>query len=138
MKHSIDTENFLLALLFSYNWDDSELDEGDCSICDLPETFKNQVDAFICGFDDHLEDESLKNDKLESAIESANNCERSYGGSVFWSLSGCGVGFWDESEDWGDIMQKELEKYAGGKYKFEDFMLWRDEEGSLWVDGITF
>jgi hypothetical protein len=126
-----DTENFLIALLWSYSWDCSELDEGDYTIYSFPTEFVARVEHFLRGFDTYLERYTTPMD-----IDAANNCARSFGGNVFFSLSGHGAGFWDESEPWGERLQKHLEAYAGNRYIFEGVDLFLDNSGALQIEGV--
>jgi hypothetical protein len=49
-----------------------------------------------------------------------DDCSRSFGGNVFFSLSGHGCGFWDKRDsELGDTLHRWLVEYSGGKYRFE-------------------
>ena len=141
-----DRDNFLIASLFGFNWEDSGLDKGDFSIHDIDDGFKDDVEAFILGFDNFLElaDKESKGEEIREAIDAANGCVRSFGGSIYFSLSGHGVGFWDESEPWGDLIQELLETYAkenyerGGEGFFEEIDFFKGEDGMLRVQGVDF
>jgi len=74
------------------------------------------VETFIDGFNTHLETSGFDMDRLEYLT-------RSFGGNVYFSLSGHGCGFFDEYADpertLGDELQALLVSYAG-QYRFEE------------------
>lgn len=113
-----DTMDFLEAMLFGYNWEDSELNEEDITVFDIDVKFVEYIDAFIEGFYEFLSERDVE----------FPDSERSFGGNIYWSLSGHGAGFWDSSET--EYMQEWLEGYAGHKYKFEQVGLWHVYEGT--------
>jgi len=102
-----DTRDFLAALTFSAGEDSSILD---ASPDDFAAPFVDAVENFISAFRVYLD---------EKGIEPFGDCPRSFGGNVFFSISGHGVGFWDEGDDLADANQAALESFAG-KYRFED------------------
>jgi len=72
--------------------------------------------GFISGFRAFLEKGGFDMERLD-----AISC--SFGGNVYFSLSGHGCGFFDEyppdDREIGDELQALLEKYAGTRYQFE-------------------
>lgn len=129
-----DTSDFLEALLFvadSPDHDERPL-EG-ASIHQFSPEFVSGVDSFIDGFRSYLEAKGFDMDRLDSL-------ERSFGGNVFFSLSGHGVGFFDESGNYpdgdselGDELQSHLDAYSGNHHRFEglDGMLDVSEDGVI-------
>ena len=115
------TENFLEAVLWSYPWEDSELEEGNFTIHDVDSDFVQIVESFINGFIRFLESREIE------IVE----FERSFGGNCYFSISGHGVGFWDSPET--KHFQDLIESYAGNKYKWEGINFW-EENGILKVD----
>lgn len=101
-----DTRDFLAALTFSAGAFSPILD---ASPDDFSAPFVDAVENFITAFRAYLD---------EKGIELFDDCPRSFGGNVFFSISGHGVGFWDEGEDVADAIQAALESFAG-KYHFE-------------------
>ena len=115
-------QNFLAALGFSAGEDSPILD---ASIFDYDDKLVEAVSAFISGFRDYLE---------SKGIEPLDDSPRSFGGNVFFSLSGHGVGFWDEGTEQGDANQAALEAYAGGRHRFEglaDDLDFEDDGGEI-------
>lgn len=79
--------------------------------------FTAALGAFLDGFRDFIAE---KNGSRDEEID-PDSCACSFGGNVFFSLSGHGCGFWDESDsELGDTLQAWLEEYSGGKYRFEE------------------
>jgi hypothetical protein len=78
------------------------------------------VRQFCQGFREYLE--TLPDDLFPVNWE--NYLERSFGGSVFFTLSGHGCSFRDEYSDpdrtLGDTLAKALHTYAGDRYRFEE------------------
>jgi hypothetical protein len=105
---SPDASDFLAALSFSAGEDNPI---QDCSIFDFHPDLVSAVENFCQGFREYLETLDLNPDDIQDS--------RSFGGNVYFSLSGHGCGFWDDSGPWGDVFQAALENYAGGKYRFE-------------------
>ena len=100
-----DTRDFLTALTFSAGEDSPILD---ASPDDFAAPFVDAVENFILAFRACLD---------EKGIEPFDDCPRSFGGNVFFSISGHGVGFWDEGKTLADENQAALESFAG-KYRF--------------------
>lgn len=114
----IDTFDFLTALTFSAGEDSPILDAPPCDF--HPDTVA-AISGFVSAFRERCGSLSLDPDSLE----------RSFGGNVYFSLSGHGVGFWDDSGPWGDVFQAALESFAGSKYRFEPL----SEELNYWTRG---
>ena len=81
------TLNFLESLLFNAEGGDNP-HLNDKTVYDFTPAFINAAEKFIDGFRAHLEQTGFPVGKLL-------NAERSFGGNVYWSLSGAGVGFFD-------------------------------------------
>ena len=116
MKPSQYTRDFLEALLFiADNPDEDERPLEGKTIFDFSPEFINAVDAFVYGFQRFLADQ------YPELHERIDDCQRSFGGNVFFTLSGHGCGFFDERDsELGDALQSALVEYSGGdKYRFE-------------------
>lgn len=111
MKMTKDCENFLEALLFALPEDEPQ-EVREATIYDFSPEFIAGAESFISGF------REFANEKNPEALEAADNCPRSFGGNVYFSLSGHGVGFWDDDET--EAMQPLLEEYSGSKYRLEE------------------
>lgn len=111
MKTKTATNDFLSALLFV-----SENAQHK-SISDFTLQFQKYVEGFIDGFIKFLQSKSFDMERL-------NDLERSFGGNIYFSLSGHGCGFFDEYGDKEKTLGKELqaliEEYSGNKYRFEE------------------
>jgi hypothetical protein len=119
-KPSETAADFLEALLFAQppNEDGEYIMDGKTAY-DFSPAFVEGVESFIAGFLDYTAEKDLD-------IPEAG---RSFGGNVFFSLSGLGCGFWDDSET--EHLQEHLEAYSGNKYRFEQIDLMEDENGKL-------
>ena len=118
-----DVAHFLETLLFCGVSDDTpELKEK--TICDFSPEFVAGAESFIDGFRAFLESRGFDFDRLD-------NLERSFGGNCYASLSGHGIGFWDESDPVGDELQALIREYSGSRYRFEQISLSEDENGKL-------
>lgn len=91
----------------------------DFTIFDFSPAFTAAVESFVDEFRAFLEARDVE----------IPESPRSFGGNVYFSLSGHGVGFWDSSET--EHLQPLLEEFAGGKYRFEEIDLSEDETGNL-------
>ncbi len=115
-KLSRDVSDFLEALLFGT----SAGGMPDHSIHEFHPEFIAAADAFLSGFRAFLSDMRDAAEDPDLLDEDAPG--RSYGGNVYFSLSGHGCGFWDDRDsERGEALQSALETYAGGdKYRFEE------------------
>lgn len=111
-----DTKDFLETLLFvAEETDEEERDFSCSSIYGFSPEFIAGVDFFIAGFREHL-----SNQENELAAR-ADECERSFGGNVFFTLSGHGCGFRDDRDmELGDYLADQLRAYSGNHYRFEE------------------
>lgn len=115
-----DTADFLEAILFAYHENENGENEMDGkSVYDFSPAFIVNAEQFTEGFRDYL---TLREIEI---FES----DRSFGGNVYFSLSGHGVGFWDSRDT--EHLQAHLESYSGRKYRFEEIYLCEDEKGRL-------
>ena len=117
-----DCRDFLETLLWALP-EDEEQEIREATIYDFSPEFVAGVESFISGFRD------FANTRNPEALEMADSGPRSFGGNVYFSLSGHGVGFWDDKET--EAMQPLLEEYSGSKYRFEDVSLSFREDGKL-------
>ena len=115
-----ETENFLAALLFTQpENEEGEIEFADKSVHDFSPAFIAAVDQFIAGFESYLSEREIEIPEIE----------RSFGGNVYFSLTGHGVGFWDDGET--AHLQGHLEAYSGNKYRFEHIDIYEHENGEL-------
>jgi hypothetical protein len=119
-KPSETAADFLDALLFAY----PPNEEGDYTmdgktVYDFSPAFVEGVESFIAGFLDYTAEKYV--DIPETG--------RSFGGNIYFSLSGHGCGFWDDSKT--KHLQEHLETYSGKEYRFEDIDLKEDANGKL-------
>jgi len=122
MKIPKDTADFLEALLFTIPEDEPE-EISEASIYDFSPEFIEAASSFIFAFRD------FANERNPDALEAADNSPRSFGGNVYFSLSGHGCGFWDSPET--EPMQAMLEEFSGQHYRFEEMPLSFREDGKL-------
>lgn len=129
MKPSTDAQDFLETLLFICE----QPDEPDCplkgkTVFDFSDPLVAAVESFIDGFRAFLEKKGFNMDRLD-------DLQRSFGGNVFASLSGAGIGFFDEygdeSKTLGDELQALIREYSGNHYRFEQVDLSEDDDGKL-------
>jgi hypothetical protein len=117
---SRDARDFLEAVIFAYPEDESGANPlSERSAYDFSSDFVSAVESFISGFRSFLDERGVE----------IPDCDRSFGGNVYFSLSGHGCGFWDSNET--EHIQPLLEKYAGSRYAFEQLDLCDDENGHL-------
>lgn len=122
MKISKDTADFLTALLFALpEYEPEEIREA--SIYDFSPEFIEAASGFISDFRD------FANERNSEALEAADNSPRSFGGNVYFSLSGHGCGFWDSPET--EPMQAILEEFSGRHYRFEEMPLAFRADGKI-------
>lgn len=96
-----DTFNFLEALTFA------AVDESpilDASPHDFHPDVVSAVGRFCTAFRGYC---------LKMGLPDPNTLERSFGGNVYFSLSGHGCGFWDDSGPWGDVLHAALVRFSG-------------------------
>lgn len=105
-----DTSDFLTSLLFTSDGFERKNPK------DFTLEFQEYVDEFIVGFEKFLEFKGFEKNRLK-------DLQKSFGGNVYFSLSGHGCGFFDEYGDvektLGDDLQSLLEEYSGDKHRFE-------------------
>jgi len=119
-KPSETAADFLEALLFAYPPnEEGEYTMDGKTVYDFSPAFIEGVESFIAGFLDYTAEKDID-------IPEAG---RSFGGNVYFSLSGHGCGFWDDSET--KHLQEHLEAYSGNKYRFEQIDLMEDANGKL-------
>ncbi len=112
VKLSTDAESFLETLLWVAVRDTRETDHiKNWTVHEFHPEFVAALETFLSGFRKSLA-------KLPPGLDPDECCNRSFGGNVFFSLSGHGVGFWDEREN-GDELQAALEAYSGNRHRFE-------------------
>lgn len=111
------TQDFLASLLFV-----SDRLEGR-TVFDFHPDFVSAVDLFIAKFQTYL----VKRDFDPSRL---HDLQRSFGGNVFFSLSGHGCGFWDELDPVGKELDEHLKAFAG-PYRFEQLDLSTHRGGKI-------
>ena len=89
------------------------------TIHDFSPAFVAGVESFLSGFREFCEWRGVE----------IPDTERSFGGNVYFSLSGHGVGFRDDSET--KHLQAELVEFSGDKYRFEGLDVSDNEDGEL-------
>ena len=120
MKTNTDTADFCEALLFAFpEHDNGENEIEGKTIFDFSAAFETAIDSFISGFREYLSDSDIE----------IPDSHRSFGGNVFYGLSGHGCGFWDSSDT--EHLQAHLEAYSGNKYRLEHMDICEDESGKL-------
>jgi hypothetical protein len=121
-----DTENFLETLLWVADDPGGETRpfEGMTIHQFAPEMITG-AEAFCAGFRAHLE-------KTGFDMASFDRLERSFGGNCYFSLSGHGVGFFDECDDALSDLQDVIQTWAGHR-RFEELanMLEVNESGKI-------
>lgn len=117
---SRDACDFLEAVIFAFPEDESGANPlNGRTVCDFSPDFISAVESFISGFRSFLDERGVE----------IPDYDRSFGGSVYFSLSGHGCGFWDSNET--EHIQPLLQEYAGSRYAFEQLDLCEDENGHL-------
>jgi len=119
-----DCEHFLETLLWAMP-EDGPQEVRDATIYDFSPEFISGVESFIAGF------RAFASEHNPEALERADNDARSFGGNVYFSLSGHGVGFRDSRET--SAMQPLLKEYSGNEHRFEELgdLLSFREDGKL-------
>ena len=119
---SSDTEHFLETLLFCTDGENENESKG-WTIYEFHPDFIQAVESFCDGFREYLEEknqEAIEKD-LPEPFEDPDSGERSFGGNCYASLSGHGIGFFDDRDStYGDAMQAAIKAYSGEDYRFED------------------
>ena len=124
MHPDSDLAHFLESLLFTIPEDEPE-ELREASIYDFSLPFQEAVQEFLSGFREYLATHRADIYERESELG------RSFGGNVYFSLSGHGCGFWDERDsELGRAYHDALLIYSGCGYRFEelDCQLAMDEE----------
>jgi hypothetical protein len=120
MKPSKDAQDFLEALMFAYTEDEQGKNPVDnFTVWDFSPEFVAGLESFIEGFRAYLDERQIE----------IPDSPRSFGGNVYFSLSGHGCGFQDEDET--KELQTALVEYSGDNYRFEEIDLMPDEGGRL-------
>ena len=128
MKIDTLTSDFLETLLFvADNPDHDECPLEGATIYEFAPAFVSAVSDFVHGFRTYLAEH------CPELYERCDECESSFGGNVFFSLSGHGCGFWDDRDSGlGDALQTALETFSGSRYRYRfeelESTLSRDEE----------
>jgi len=112
IARSSDTAAFLHSLLWVAESDDAP-HIANWTIHQFHPEFTAALESFLDGFREFI---AARNPEINP-----DDCDRSFGGNVFFSLSRHGCGFWDERDsELGDALQALLVEYSGGKYSFEE------------------
>jgi hypothetical protein len=119
------TNDFLAALLFTSHFTNNSTNGARSkSIYDFHPDFIKAVDSFITKFEAYLERRFFEFDRLD-------DLHRSFGGNVYFSLSGHGCGFWDEGNDTGSELNDHLRNFSGNSYRFEHIDLSTHRGGKI-------
>jgi len=118
-----DTAHFLETLLFCMESPDRPELAGK-TIYDFSPEFVAGVDSFISGFREYLDGKGFDLSRLD-------NLERPFGGNCYASLSGHGIGFFDDSDPVGDELHEWISWYSKSQCRFEHIDLSEDENGKL-------
>lgn len=122
---SQDAEDFLAAVLWAY----PENDEGINPMEEkTPSDFSPEFITAVSGFCEAFR-AYLYPILLDDQLAALDECPRSFGGNVYFSLSGHGCGFWDSDDT--EHLQEHLAAFSGSKYRFEQIDLSEDENGKL-------
>lgn len=133
-----DTRHFLEMILWLEN--DTDKDDRELlgkTIHDFSPTFVAAASKFVQGFRDFLVERQFEMIRLDYLA-------RSFGGSLYASLSGAGIGFFDEhvkgDEELGAELHKLAQEYAPGN-RFEHIDLCEHDDETIdvaflpaWVD----
>jgi len=121
-----DTKDFLETLLWlADSPDEKERRFINKTVFDFSDKFVEAVDKFMSAFRRHLNGKGWTDRKIDGA-------ERSFGGNVFFSLSGHGCGFFDDRDEDISGLQEVIKEWAGGN-RFEEleYMLDVGEDGKI-------
>jgi hypothetical protein len=124
MHPDSDLAHFLESLLFTIPENEPE-ELREASIYDFSTAFREAAQGFISGFRDYLATHHAE------LCEREGELDRSFGGNVYFSLSGHGCGFWDDrNSELGRAFDDALKAYSGSTHRFEelDCLLSMDEE----------
>lgn len=120
------TADFLQTLLWvADNPDNEERPLEDSTIYHFTPELIEAASNFVHGFRAYLAE------KHPDLHERCDDGGRSFGGNVYFSLSGHGCGFWDDRDhELGRGLQSALEAFSGSRYRFEELEhnLSKDEE----------
>lgn len=117
---SRDACDFLEAVIFAYPEDETGTNPlSERTVHDFSPDFISAVESFISRFRSFLDERGIE----------IPDCDRSFGGNVYFSLSGHGCGFWDLFDT--EHIQPILEEYAGSRYAFDQMDICDDENGKL-------
>lgn len=133
-----DTQDFLETLLWLADDPDSQEGRGEKrqfqnkTIYDFSDAFIAGAESFIDAFRAHLD---------TIGFTAWDKMERSFGGNVYFSLSGHGCGFFDDRNDEVSDLQEVIQKWAGDngrRLRFEelDCMLDVFEDGKIDISFI--
>jgi hypothetical protein len=108
-----DTKHFLETLLFDAdNPDEKKRPFKEARIDQFSKPFQAGVEKFCKGFREFLRLNGFDVYRLR-------DLERSFGGNVYWSMSGAGCGFFDDRDmEMGDELQALLHLYSGSDTRF--------------------
>lgn len=124
-----DAKDFLVTLLCLAEAHERESGERrhcgsirDCTIHDMHPEFLAALEQWIQAFKNFLEAKQFDMTRLDSL-------RRSFGGNLYFSLSGHGCGFWDEED--GDDLDELLEEFSGNDLRFHEleYSLWKTKAG---------
>lgn len=114
-----DLGNFLYYAL-ALNEEDGK--PNDWTIHQFHPEFTAAADAYLTGFRAYLN--HLDEECPDETYADPDAGDRTFGGQVFASLSGAGIGFWDARDrEWGAAMNDALHAYAGTRAPFEQMDL---------------
>jgi len=128
-----DAENFLETLLWVASGNEKETRDEDGKSPEDGELYEKTIYDFsdkfkiaVCDFCWNVKDEMLEIEGVEDELE---KCSRSFGGNLFFSLTGHGCGFFDETDADAEKIESALFSFVD-KYQLEDLehMLCVDEE----------
>ncbi len=120
----LHTKDFLATLLFT-----SDDKFAFASVHDFSTNFVISVEFFIDGFYNYL----VKN--APELIERINDCDNSFGGNIYFTLSGHGCGFWDDGDkELGKNLTNQLYSYSKDKRRFEQLDIYLDYDEQDKID----